>query len=584
MTLKPQPAARGGAVAANGFATADDASGGGTSGGGTSGGGTSGGGTSGGGTSGGGTSGGGTSGGGTSGGGTSGSGWVQGSGSGSGWIQGSGSGSGLGSGSGSGWIQGSGSGSGWIQGSGSGSGIGQGSGSGSGSIQGSGTGSISGGGQGSGSGIGQGSGTGSISGGGQGSGSGIGQGSGTGGGQGTGSGNGGSPGTGTGSGGGSGSNSTNASAAPPLAVSGGWSASGGSVIGNAPSYTIKQVPVGAIISLTLVSPNNGFTIDTASITWANGTDIKGYTSQSASDRAPDTMSVSTGVDTHSLTYTFIVDAKARAYNIQVSAKYSNIGNMTQPKPTTIQFTSVRPQIATLKAGDQLGIPRSNTNGNQFQLSLRSDFGRTPNNKATKGMVIVATTTIAANAPGGSFMFLQTANIVRSKIDGGQPFHERNVGTGPNVDNSFPGQGGAPGYPIDLFTSTITPNQLTPNSWRLDSVNGLPSTGMHTMNDTPTSPSSPAATTTKLSIGSFAPVGPAQPESYTTYLMYKPDSGVWIALNKLNWGWQIMLTAPTVKVSGQNFYYDKTGTDVTDEWPSWTGATSNILTQGWVPGP
>ncbi len=87
--------------------------------------------------------------------------------------------------------------------------------------------------------------------------------------------------------------------------------------------------------------------------------------------------------------------------------------------------------------------------------------------------------------------------------------------------------------------------------------------------------------TQLSIGTDPAFGPPQPESFTTYLMYKPTvGGVWVALAKLNWNWSIAITNPPVTEVGEGFYYDPQGTTVYDEWPEWTGTTKQMLSQGW----
>jgi len=100
--------------------------------------------------------------------------------------------------------------------------------------------------------------------------------------------------------------------------------------------------------------------------------------------------------------------------------------------------------------------------------------------------------------------------------------------------------------------------------------------------------SPADTTTNLNVGSFVPTKPPLLESFTTYLLYKPDGGVWVALSKLNWAWGIGVSvANGVGTLNQNqgmFTFDLKGTDISSEWPTWTGTTTTVLGNGWIAGP
>jgi hypothetical protein len=79
--------------------------------------------------------------------------------------------------------------------------------------------------------------------------------------------------------------------------------------------------------------------------------------------------------------------------------------------------------------------------------------------------------------------------------------------------------------------------------------------------------------------------PPVPETYKTFLMYKPDiSGVWVALAKVEWGWGIQIENQAgvwqiVAGTTQDLTPDPTNPIPSaddDFWPVWDGKTSDLV--------
>lgn len=112
-------------------------------------------------------------------------------------------------------------------------------------------------------------------------------------------------------------------------------------------------PVGAIVTFSVVAPT-GWQIDPASVNWSGGTDYKSYFSDPpqttvSDDPSLQAVSLQTGVNTHAMTYTFILGAEQQQYSIEVNCGYIDPvgGEDIAAPPTTVTFNAVRPTMATI---------------------------------------------------------------------------------------------------------------------------------------------------------------------------------------------------------------------------------------------
>lgn len=335
-------------------------------------------------------------------------------------------------------------------------------------------------------------------------------------------------------------------------------------------YTIpKGLPVGTVFTIG-VTGAAGYQIDTASLRWtANDSGVSQYFGINYGAPAPSNMHAERNVQKEgNANLTFIVDARERLYTVKVKGDY--VGVDQAPPELTLTFQSHRPTKARLYAGDTIGKPVYRVvNGKVEAVLLDTD--------SDKGMVIHAETQTNQNF-GGKFMFLQLADMHRYRTTDGQRFQMENIGNSHNEDNSFPGEDQAIGYPIDIFTSGDKGPRL--NGWIREKNTGPID---RYMNDTPNQ-SAFLAGLTQFSIGTDPAFGPPEFESFTTYLMYQPtENDAWVALAKFDWKWAIAFTNPPLTKVGEGVVdYNKDGAPVYDEWPEWTGTTTQALGQGWKP--
>ncbi|CAN5860584.1 hypothetical protein BH23PLA1_BH23PLA1_20440 [soil metagenome] len=257
---------------------------------------------------------------------------------------------------------------------------------------------------------------------------------------------------------------------PPPRISGGTS-----VDGEAPNYTIGSldenaeggVPVGAVVSFTVADPDHGsYQIDTTQIQWEGGSLYSSYLSKSAGSEAPTAMSVKMEVNDTSPTYTFIVDPEEREYTVKVQVQY--VGGIEAPA-TTVKFKSVRPEVVlTANQSSPQFFPDPVPPPDQI-----NSIGISLGNRTTgpPGMVITAETSVGSFS--GSFMFLQVVQTRRYTIDanGGRwwmPVYPTNSSDAWAIDNSYPGENKAIGYPIREDPQ----HEVGNNTWKFDADSSL----------------------------------------------------------------------------------------------------------------
>ena len=94
-----------------------------------------------------------------------------------------------------------------------------------------------------------------------------------------------------------------------------------------------------------------------------------------------------------------------------------------------------------------------------------------------------------------------------------------------------------------------------------------------------------------STGGNPAVPGGNPETFTMYLMYQAASGgVWVALASVNWGWGGNATSSNGMTldAGTLHPSDSGAANVTQPvtgnaaFPTWTGSTQTIFTNGWQP--
>ncbi len=309
--------------------------------------------------------------------------------------------------------------------------------------------------------------------------------------------------------------------------------------GQAPDYTYNAngVPVGAPMAFQVLSPSQDLHIE--SITWSGGTDYAGYFSGDADTQpAPQTMSVTTGVDTHGNVYAFYTDASEEPYTVSVTVTYfEDPGN---PHWSSVVFTSHRPTQASLSVVDPgevwfRNIPQTGEVGLQYE----------------NGITLLATTEIGAFE--GDFMFMQTVDSTWTQTDqNGVQQTLTNAGGGQNLDDGYIGFYEPIGMPID-GTNSVSWFPTPPNTFE-----------QHTTDD------DPAFTV----LDNYQAL--SANDRFTTYLMYRPMvGGVWIALSRADWifagsaqspwpaDYQVSTPRPVI-----------TTPQLGGEFPSWTGRTSD----------
>lgn len=322
-------------------------------------------------------------------------------------------------------------------------------------------------------------------------------------------------------------------------------------------YTvINGVPVGAKPHIEAIAPT-GWTI--TSYAWSGGTDYASYFSDDPSLTGPPTLSVTTGVVTNASQYSFLVDADARAYTVSLHVTYSN----NQTNSSTLTFTSLRPFQAEL----QLVLkPREINLYPPYPQPILGgvEFDHDPNFNNGEGVQFEATTTTNTFF-GGEFFILQLVNASRRYIDGNDLEYSM---TGFDLLDDGYGVARPIGMELDLG-SFIDP---TPTKWSQAKAIG-PRTPKPIMQD--------VVTVTGNSSGTDKVVH-VYDEQFRTYLMYKPTSGVWVPLSRVDWSWSAY--AYRVELDweldeGQTSYSFDVVTPIPatsgDLWPSYDGWSSEL---------
>jgi hypothetical protein len=335
-------------------------------------------------------------------------------------------------------------------------------------------------------------------------------------------------------------------------ISGGW----GYICkpsGTPPNETITNgVPVGAAPGFGIFA--NGWTVDPKTVAWSGGTDDRSYFSDPATARPAPSMQLTKGVPTNG-SYSFIVDADPRQYNISVSCAYyidpsdPSKGD-TSTVTSNLTFTSVRPSTASLTA--TAGSVTFTVGGGDATFAYNPAIGFT------------ATTTTANFA--GNLMLMQLDTTHWSRRDNnGVSTHESSHGPAPSFDD---------GDSTDKFPIGMDLDQGGYGWWL--AANGASAT--KTTSDDP-----------ELSVASnwqYLSVS----DNFQTYLMYMPTgprqetfSAVWVALAQVSWSWSGSATNNPWPNNSSN--PAPTPQNVTPggdaAFPAWSDRTSDLT---WQPGP
>ena len=321
----------------------------------------------------------------------------------------------------------------------------------------------------------------------------------------------------------------------------------------------SPVPIGASMGFIASDPDPAYQITTNN--WSGGTNYSSYTSVTPVTIITGGQSLGKSVGTDGSNYSFILDANARAFTITDQVTYSNGAHGT----STATFTSVAPtgSLTVSNVGTQTAGSGPNA---QFAVGL------------SPGIKIQATAS-TGQFTAGSFMFLQILNStyqsrtspagvdVYLKNDtvtpGGQnfngPLHDADPLGYPFAYSGGSGGGGPSGGGI-----------ASSSGFYLTANNSMPfaGTGTPELSDAPSF------------IDSANNRMMTRTDKFSTYLMYKPTGGVWIALSQADWNWSETATlgidgalfgptspqpTPTIKVpSGDGVF------------PVWVNTTRNYL--------
>lgn len=325
-------------------------------------------------------------------------------------------------------------------------------------------------------------------------------------------------------------------------------------------YVDGTVSVGTRTFISVSAPaTSGYVIDTTTIEWSGGTLVSDYLPNNADEAAPETEGLVEDVDEKLKDYIFVVDAHARDYIINVKVKYTNGAS----GESTLEFKSVRPVIATL-------VPDSNPVPIQRPVQPEAAQYRDPTDSFS-GMTMKADTQAHADH-GGEFMIMQIAYPNRSYTDSNNVVVQQ--GGGPYIDDGA----AMLGLGMEIITGD--------NSWTLKAgQSGI--SDITIAEDAVSVPAPNPDMDKKVTVGHIGnpndPKDPNIPERFITYLMFRPEGEVWVALAKLEWGWGLHLERvngvwQVVAGSSQNPDPDPVnpippGED--DFWPTWNGKTSGL---------
>jgi hypothetical protein len=337
-----------------------------------------------------------------------------------------------------------------------------------------------------------------------------------------------------------------------------------------------DLPVGADATFDVLSPP-GWTIDPSSINWSGGTDYKSYFTDAASTTVKQDSSlvqqqVTTGVDTRSSVYSFILGAEQKQYTVTINCAYRdpNDGEDIEAPPTTVTFNAIRPTVASISGAG--GFYAFYT-GNGLATLGYSDNNQPWTNGLGLGNVMTAVT--QTGEFGGNFMFLQLINFDHAYTDDtGASFNLSTVGNGPDLDDGFLETYNPIGSELDAPA-----NWAGQNGWFLGPESTSTTTKTH---DSPSN--SKDIDYEYLSAD----------DTFHTYLMYQPaasmylPAGVWVALAELTWSWSG--SATNTGTPGNPHWPENSATTASggtvstpsgsSAFPSWDGDASEAT---WDPG-
>jgi len=288
--------------------------------------------------------------------------------------------------------------------------------------------------------------------------------------------------------------------------------------------------------------------------------------------------------------TFLVDPRKESYDIKAEVTYVGVaqtvsvtGSFTPVKPTTsLIVISNLPADLAIQGGqngfEYRGVETPYPNDAGIRFEFTTDIPEYP---------------INMNEPpggwGGSFMIMQTITPARRYSD--------NLGKNYTMppDNQVPA-------PNQQFAGTTYPTTTV----NLDNATGPIGAELEKFTNGQTDPYTDAMGNATnhweqefvdppLTLTAADPVsalflnpnstvsGSINQETADTYLMYKPDGGVWTALNSIHWSWSVSASAvamwdPTGRANPSN------PVPPADPWPEWAGLISNVLARpngGWV---
>lgn len=301
----------------------------------------------------------------------------------------------------------------------------------------------------------------------------------------------------------------------------------------------NKVPIGARVSVFANLPAG----NTAPVTWTGGTVYSSYALGAADSVAPASLSPEQKVNNTGATYNFIADAIPRTYTITATAGAGS---------STITFTTDGPK-GTLTQQPTGGSANFDKNWTDPVTGERDAIVRysnpvQPPPPQVAGMYIKAQVTASPNV-GGTLMFFQTMTAQRtvSATDGagvpqtvtwnGNGRVAADNGGSQTTDPTTGVKSGLVGYPTTASNPKATPPTYV-TSWPCPV--GGPVADQY-MTDTPFVTATLANMPTLLQVGTTDPTGKAVPESFSAYLMFQGENGVWVPISQLDWSWSITVT-------------------------------------------
>jgi hypothetical protein len=322
----------------------------------------------------------------------------------------------------------------------------------------------------------------------------------------------------------------------------------------------KPIPIGTIMTLEVMDPAPGYNIGKAD--WYGGnTNYNGYASGDATSPVNGGQSLGQGVNTTNTTsITYILDSTQSTFTEFCSVDYDNGAHgLLQVTYTTDApcGTLTASQVGTQTAGNVQG------QAGQFAVALAPP-------------IQIQASASTDQFTAGDFMFLSILNkVYQAKIDAlGQSSYRKNDYVNNRTNANFNGslqdsETGQLGYGFYYRTAPgPLQNVQMFSSFALAANGSMPAAGTGTpeMQDQP----------------SFQDFNTNQmmtvTESFSTYLMYRPTGGVWIALDELDWNWTETATNATGVLTGPTSAQPaptETMPSGANVFPTWVNTTTNF---------